>query len=187
MKNQSKTDLKSFSSTTFNKEANYFIIILWYFVNALFVRASWNPFIGLKINLLKLFGAKIGKGIILKNNVTIKYPWKLTIGDNVWIGENVWIDNLDHVKIGDNVCISQGALLLTGNHDYKKISFDYRNAPIIIEEGVWIGAKSVVCPGVIAHSHSILTVGSVATHDMNPYTIYQGNPATPIRNRIINS
>ena len=94
---------------------------------------------------------------------------------------------MDNVTISDNACISQGALLLTGNHDYKKTSFDYKNAPIIIEEGVWIGAKSVVCPGVTAHSHSILTVGSIATHNMEPYTIYQGNPATPIRKRIINS
>ena len=178
--------LSSFSPSNFEKDAGLLKITMWYFVNALFVRASWNPFMKIKILLLKAFGAKIGKGLVIKNNVTIKFPWKLTIGNDVWIGENAWIDNLDKVIIADNVCISQGALLLTGNHDYKKTSFDYRNAPIVIEEGVWIGAKSIVCPGVTAHSHSILTVGSIATHNMNPYTIYQGNPATAIRKRIIN-
>lgn len=180
-----KVNLNSFNTGEFNKGAGRIKIIFWYFVNALIVRASWNPFMGVKILLLKLFGAKIGKNLIIKNNVCIKFPWKLTIGDNVWIGEQVWIDNLDYVTIENNVCISQGALLLTGNHDYTLTSFDYRNAPITIEDGAWIGAKSVVCPGVIVKSHAILTVGSIATKNMNPYKIYQGNPAVEIRNRIL--
>lgn len=180
-----KMDLSSFTSVPFDKGATSFKIVIWYFINALLVRASWNPFMAIKILLLKLFGAKIGKNLVLKNNVIIKYPWKLTIGNNVWIGENAWIDNLDKVTIEDNVCISQGALLLTGNHDYTKSTFDYRNAPIILKEGVWIGAKSVVCPGVTAHSHAILTVGSIATHNLEAFIIYQGNPAKPIRKRII--
>uniref|UniRef100_UPI003AEF68CA WcaF family extracellular polysaccharide biosynthesis acetyltransferase n=1 Tax=Phocaeicola plebeius TaxID=310297 RepID=UPI003AEF68CA len=136
--------------------------------------------------LLRIFGAKIGKNVIIKNNVGIKFPWKITIGDNVWLGEYVWIDNIDKVEIENDVCISQGALLLTGNHDYTKPTFNYRNAPIYIEEGAWIGAKTVVCPGVKVHSHAILTVGSIATKDLETYSIYQGNPAVKIRNRIIN-
>lgn len=150
------------------------------------MRASWNPFMGIKILLLRVFGAKIGKRFVLKNNVIIKFPWKLSIGDDVWIGENVWIDNLDKVIIGNNVCISQGALLLTGNHDYTASTFDYMNSPITIEEGAWIGAKAVVCPGVKVHSHAILTVGSVATKNMDAYGIYQGNPAEKIRIRKLN-
>lgn len=180
-----KVELDKFSIGNFNKGACYLKIILWYFVNALIVRASWNPFMGIKIFLLRAFGAKIGKRLVIKNNVCIKYPWKLIIGDNVWLGENCWIDNLDYVTIGNDVCISQGALLLTGNHDYTIPSFDYRNAPINIEDGVWIGAKTIVCPGVTAKSHSVLTVGSIATKNMIEYGIYQGNPAKQIRTRII--
>lgn len=125
--------LSSFNTGNFNKGAGFIKQTLWYFVNALFVRASWNPFMGIKVFFLKLFGAKIGKGLVIKNNVNIKFPWKLTLGNDVWLGENAWIDNLDEVIIGNNVCISQGALLLTGNHDYTLSTFDYRNAPIIIE------------------------------------------------------
>ena len=180
-----EVELEKFSTGNFDKGASSLKIILWYFVNALIVRASWNPFMGIKILLLKVFGAKIGKGLVIKNNVCIKFPWKLAIGDNVWLGENCWIDNLDYVTIGNNVCISQGALLLTGNHDYTLFSFDYRNAPIVVEDGAWIGAKTVVCPGVTAKSHSILTVGSIATKDIESYGIYQGNPARKIRERII--
>lgn len=176
--------LDTFSTGNFDKGAGFIKQTLWYFVNVLFVRASWNPFMGIKIALLKAFGAKIGKGLVIKNNVCIKFPWKLTIGDYVWLGENCWIDNLDKVTIGNHVCISQGALLLTGNHDYTLTSFDYRNGPIVIEDGAWIGAKSVVCPKVIIHSHAILTVGSIATKDMEEYKIYQGNPAKFVRQRI---
>ena len=180
-----KVNLETFSTYNFNKGANKLKIVIWYVVNALFVRASWNPFMGIKVFFLKLFGAKIGKGLVIKNNVNIKFPWKLTLGNDVWLGENAWIDNLDEVIIGNNVCISQGALLLTGNHDYTLSTFDYRNAPIIIEDGAWIGAKTVVCPGIKVKSHAILTVGSTATKNMEAYGIYQGNPALKIRTRNI--
>lgn len=179
-------NLNVFTTGAFNKGAGKLKIASWYFINALLIRASWNPFMKIKILLLKSFGAKIGKGLVIKNNVNIKFPWKLTLGNNVWLGENTWIDNLDEVKIGNNVCISQGALLLTGNHDYTLSTFDYRNAPITIEDGAWIGAKTVVCPGVKVKSHAILTVGSIATKEMEAYSIYQGNPAQKIRMREIN-
>ena len=179
------TQLSSFSNKKFTKGAGFLKQTIWYFINALFVRASWNPFMGIKIFFLKLFGAKIGKGLVIKNNVNIKFPWKLTLGNPVWLGENAWIDNLDEVIIGNIVFISQVSLLLTGNHDYTLSTFDYRNAPIIIEDGAWIGAKTVVCPGVKVESHAILTVGSTATRTMEAYGIYQGNPAQKIRTRNI--
>lgn len=177
--------LSAFDGSKFDKGAGFLKTVLWYFVNALIVRASWNPFMGIKVTLLRAFGAKIGKGICIKNNIIVKSPWNLTIGDNCWIGEYCWIDNIDKVVIGNNVCISQGALLLTGNHDYKDYSMPYRNAPIKIEDGAWIGAKTTVCPGVTVHQNAILTVGSVATKDMEENGIYQGNPAAKIRERKI--
>jgi putative colanic acid biosynthesis acetyltransferase WcaF len=157
--------------------------LIWIICNAFFLKNSWFVFMKFKVFLLRSFGAKIGKGIVIKTNVNIKFPWKLVIGNDVWIGEGVWIDNLDKVTIGNDVCISQGALLLTGNHDYNSSSFDYRNEPIWIENGVWIGAKSVVCPGVVCEKESILTVGSVATKGLESFGIYQGNPALLIRKR----
>ena len=87
------------------------------------------------------------------------------------------------VDIGDNVSISQGAMLLTGNHDYTLSSFPYRLGEIVIEEGSWIGAQSTVCPGVTCRSHSILTVNSVATKDLAAWSINAGNPAKYMRSR----
>ncbi len=159
--------------------------IVWYFVNVLFFVSHIFPFSGLKIRLLQLFGSKVGVGVMIKPGVNIKYPWKLVIGDYSWIGEDVWIDNLEQVIIGSNACISQGALLLTGNHDYKKSSFDLITGEITLEDGVWIGAKSIVGPGVRCGSHSILAVGSFTSKDLDAYGIYQGNPAVKIRNREI--
>ncbi|NJB83251.1 WcaF family extracellular polysaccharide biosynthesis acetyltransferase [Wenyingzhuangia aestuarii] len=178
-----KTSLANFNNSNFDKQAGKFKWFIWMLVNAIVFKPSWIPFMGVKVNLLKLFGAHLGEGLVIKPSVYIKFPWKLKVGNHVWIGENVWIDNLDEVTIGDNVCISQGALLLTGNHDYTLSTFDYKNAPIVLEEGVWVGAKSVVCPGVICKSHSILAVGSIATKELESYTIYQGNPAKEVRKR----
>lgn len=179
-----KVNNSSFNNDWYKIEKNKGIIVLWYFVNILlFV----NPLIfvsSFKVVLLRIFGAKIGRGVIIKPNVNIKYPWKLSIGDYTWIGERVWIDNLAPVNIGHHVCISQGAMLLTGNHNYKKTTFDLIVREITLEDGVWIGAKSTVCPGIKCQSHSILTVGSVATKDLEAYSIYQGNPAKKIKDRI---
>ncbi|MFI3305854.1 MAG: WcaF family extracellular polysaccharide biosynthesis acetyltransferase [Rikenellaceae bacterium] len=180
-----RVDIASFSANNFEKGAGVAKRLLWFVVNALIVRAAWNPQMGVKLLLLRLFGAEIGRGVVIKDRVNIKSPWQLIVGDNVWLGEGIWIDNLDRVTIGSNVCISQGALLLTGNHDYTSRNFDYRNGAITLEDGVWIGARSIVCPGVRAQSHSILTVGSVATSNLAPYAIYQGNPATKLRTREI--
>ena len=159
--------------------------LLWYYTSCIFFKSGIFPIYSLKRFLLRLFGGRIGKRVLIKPYVNIKYPWFLEIGDHTWIGENVWIDNLCNVKIGSNVCISQGAYLLTGNHDYKSQSFDLIVKDIIIEDGVWIGAKSTVCPGVTCKSHSLLSVGSVATKNLEEFTIYQGNPAISIKERIV--
>ena len=89
------------------------------------------------------------------------------------------------MRIGSNVCISQGAMLLTGNHDYKRASFDLMARPITIEDGVWIGARALICPGVTVASHSVVTAGSVLSDDTEPYGIYRGNPAVKVRSRHI--
>lgn len=179
------TDLSAFSTGDFDKGAGKLKQAFWYLMNALFVRASWNPAMGIKIWLLRRFGAKIGKGLVIKNNVCVKFPWKLTIGDNVWLGEGCWLDNLDTITIGSNVCVSQGALLITGNHDYTQTSFPYRNAPITVEDGAWIGARAIVTAGVTVATHSVLTVGAIVTKNTEPYGIYQGNPAKLIKQRAI--
>lgn len=180
-----KTDLSRYDNGWYRTGAGKIKMALWYFTNVLFFINPLNPVSGLKVMLLRLFGARVGKGVVIKPSVNIKYPWFLEIGDHTWIGENVWIDNLAKVKIGSNCCLSQGSMLLCGNHNYKKSSFDLIVKPIILEDGSWVGARSTVCPGVRLRTHSILTVDSVATETLEAYSLYKGNPAVKIRERNI--
>lgn len=180
-----KADLSRYDNSWYQTGAGRFKMVMWYFVNAWFIACRWNPSSTLRVRLLRLFGARIGKGVVIKPSVNVKYPWNLSIGDYSWIGEGVWIDNLVQVTVGSNACISQGAMLLCGNHNFKKTTFDLMIDPIIIEDGAWVGAQSTVCPGVTMHSHSVLAVGSVASRDLLPYSIYRGNPAVKVGERVL--
>lgn len=180
-----KVQKENFNNSWYKPGKSRFIQLLWYFVNQFIFQNYLFPFYGLKKKILTLFGAKIGKRFIIKPNVNIKYPWRLKCGDFVSLGEGVWIDNLTDVMLDNNVTISQGAYLCCGNHDYKSENFDLMVGSIQLKEGVWIGAKAVVGPGVIAESHTILTLNSVALQNLEKYSIYQGNPAIKIRDRVI--
>ncbi len=157
----------------------------WYIINALIFDSWLCPCSRIKITLLRLFGAKVGDGVVIKPRVNIKHPWRLIVGDYVWIGEGVWIDNLARVVVGSNVCISQGALLLTGSHDYKNLTFQLILGEIHLSDGVWIAAKVVVCPGVRCARNAVVTVGSVLRKDAEVAGVYAGNPAILVRQRII--
>ena len=178
-----KTRLDQFDNSDY-RPGHWLARVLWVLVAGLFLQ-TWFPWpSALKRTLLRLFGANIGRGVVLKPRVTIKYPWKLAVGDHCWIGENVWIDNLGQVTLGNHCCLSQGALLLCGNHDYKKSTFDLIVGDITLEDGVWIGARASVGPGVTCGSHSMLAMGSIATQDIQARMIYRGNPATKIKARL---
>ena len=178
-----KVQNNSFNNSWYKPGGSFFKRALWYWVNDVYFNSYLFPSSGFKVFLLRSFGANVGKGVVIKPKVNIKNPWRLSIGDYTWIGEEVWIDNLEDVNIGANCCVSQGAMLLTGNHDFTKPTFDLIAKPIILEDGSWVGAKSVVCPGVNFGSHAILTVGSIATKNLEPYSINQGNPAIKIKVR----
>lgn len=181
-----ETDLSIYTTGNFKVNAGPFKRALWYLINIIFFQNPFNPSSSLKVILLRMFGAVIGHGVNIKPSVNIKYPWKLIIGDYTWIGEKAWIDNLDKVTIGNNCCISQGAMLLCGNHNFSKPGFDLMVKPIVLENGAWIGAYAVVAPGVTCKSHAVLAVNSVATKDLEPFSIYQGNPAVKVKDRVIN-
>jgi putative colanic acid biosynthesis acetyltransferase WcaF len=182
-----KTDLSNYTALPYRPGASVALRAIWFVSNAVIMQAAWMPLSGLRVMLLRWFGARIGKGVVIKPSVNIKYPWRLRIGDYSWIGEKVWIDNLENVEIGAHVCISQGAVLLCGNHNYKKAGFDLIAKPITLEDGVWIGAGAMVTGGVHCASHSVLAVMSVASSNLKAYTIYRGNPAVEVAQREIDA
>ena len=175
---------KDFDTKDFKIGASKFKLFCWYFTNIFLFQSGLIPASNVLVFILRLFGAKIGKEVRIKPCIFVRYPWKLEVGDYTWLAD-CYIDNLDWVRIGKNCCISQKAVLITGNHDYKKSSFDLIVKPIILEKGSWVGASAKVCPGITLSEHSILTLGAVATKDLEPYTIYQGNPAVAVKKREI--
>jgi putative colanic acid biosynthesis acetyltransferase WcaF len=158
--------------------------LLWYLIGSPLVESYWLPVSSVKVRILKLFGANIGKGVRIKTGVRIKFPWRLTVGNYVWIGEDTWIDNIAPVIIEDHVCLSQGVYLCTGNHDWNHCDFKLIPAPIHIQESSWIAAKSIIGPGVTIGKGAVLTLGSVTGKSLEANIIYSGNPAQPIKKRI---
>lgn len=163
--------------------AGKFKEILWYGVKILFFLSSVPYPSGFKSKLLVLFGAKIGKGVVIKPRVNIHFPWKLEVGDHVWIGEEAFLLNFELLSIGNNVCISQRAFLCGGNHDYKQPSMPYRNGPIVLENGCWVGANVFVGPNVVIGTDTIVCAGSVITQTLENNGIYKGNPVVFLKNR----
>jgi len=157
--------------------------VFWYVVSALLFETCLLPFGRLKPPLLRLFGAKLGRGVVIKPGVKIKFPWRLTTGDHVWIGEKVWIDNLAEVTLGSHVCLSQGAYLCTGSHDHRSRGFDLVTRPITVGDGAWIAARAILLPGCKVGANTIVGAGSVASGDIPPEVLAAGNPATIVRPR----
>ncbi len=133
-----------------------------------------------KVFLLRLFGARVGRGIVLKPRVNIHFPWKLEIGDFTWIGEEVFILNFEPVTIGSHVCISQRAFLCAGNHNARDPAFSYMNAPISVGDGAWIGACSFIAPNIKIGSEALICAGSIVTSHVGSNSVFSGNPAAQI-------
>lgn len=160
---------------------------LWYLTKLVFFTNGFRWPSALKRRLLRLFGADIGTGVLIAPRVNIHMPWKLSIGDDVWIGEDVMLLDLERIEIGSNSCISQRAFLCTGNHDYKRETFDYNGLPIRLGDGTWIGASSFVGPGVSTGIDTVVSAGSVVVDDLPAGHICAGNPCVPVRPRVFDA
>ena len=178
----SSVSLAAFDNSGFSRGRSGFEEALWLLIQWLFV-SSWIPGSAHRRWLLRLFGAHIGKGVRIKPRVRVKFPWRLSIGDDTWLGEGVWIDNLAEIKIGANCCISQDSYLCTGSHDWTKPAFNLVTKPVTIEDESWVCSRAAVAPGVKIGRGAVLTIGSLATSDLKPWTVYQGVPARRLRSR----
>ena len=173
-----KQNLKDYTlPKNWNRGKKIFFEIFWIVFFKPIMSSSLPGTIWRKCILL-LFGAKLGKGIRLSYGLKVKFPWKLIIGNYCWIGEDAWIDNLEKVHISDNVCISQGVYFCTGNHNYKKSTFDLISKPILIESNVWIGAKAIIGPGYSIGKSSVVTLGSVVKENIPPNCLFNNGEKT---------
>lgn len=158
--------------------------MLWYTIKVVFFLSAIPYPSKFKVFLLKAFGAKIGKGLVIKPRVNIHFPWKLVVGDNCWIGEEVFFLNFELLTIGNNVCISQKVFVCGGNHDYKDPTMPYRNGVIVLEDGSWVGAASFVGPNVKIGINTIVSVGSIVTKSLPENGVFSnGNPLQLVKER----
>ncbi|HYS63466.1 MAG TPA: DapH/DapD/GlmU-related protein [Paraburkholderia sp.] len=158
------------------------IELVWFVVEACVINNKLLPFSSVRVALLRLFGARIGTGCRFVHPLRVKAPWNLQVGDKCWFGVDVWIYNQAPIRIGSNVCISQGTFLTAGSHDMST-TMDLRVAPIVIEDGVWITSKCVVQMGVTIGRSAVVTPLSVVHRSLEPEGVYGGNPCRFIRKR----
>ncbi|MEM5312196.1 putative colanic acid biosynthesis acetyltransferase [Paraburkholderia sp. JHI869] len=152
----------------------------WYLVETCVLDNRLLPLSALRVGLLRLFGAKVGEGCRLVHPMRVKAPWNLEMGDNCWIGVDVWIYNQAPIRIGSNVCISQGAFLSAGSHDMRT-NMDLHVEPIVIEDGAWVSSKCVVQMGVTIGRSAVVTPLSVVHRSLEAGGVYGGNPCRFIR------
>lgn len=174
-------DLSRYDNSDFSRGAPAWKEALWLLVRGLFFQTlvPWPSRV--RVALLRTFGARVGRGVVVRANVNISFPWRLTIGDHVWIGEDVGILSLAGVTIESNVCISQRAYLCTGSHDYRREDFKLVTRPITVRTGSWVAAAAFVAAGVEIGAGAVVTAGSVVTRDVPPHTLVRGNPAEVIK------
>lgn len=158
-------DLGAYQNRGYSAGRGLIVRTMWYYISLIFFESSWFPFSKLKSLILRRFGADIGRGLVLHPNVRIKYPWKLTVGDNCWIGREAWIDNLDQVTLESDVCISQSAYLCTGSHDHKSRTFDLKTGPITIKHGSWVCCRAVVLGGATLERMTLVPAGHVYSRE----------------------
>ena len=157
--------LADFEGRGYDKGRSKLVQALWFATLCLVFYRWWCPK-ALRPKLLRLFGAQVGARPFIRHRVRVLWPWKLTLGDDVWLGEDVWILNLEPVEIGHDTCLSQGVFLCTGSHDPKSPSFEYANAPITVEPCVWLATQALVLAGVTIGEGSVIGARSLVTRDV---------------------
>ena len=162
------------------------VVQLWWLVQDTLFRWSPQFLYGWRRFLLRMFGARIGTGVLIRPTVRVTYPWKIGIGNYSWIGDDVVLYSLDEIEIGSHTVISQSSYICTGSHDFTKPAFDIYGQKIKIGDQVWISTDVFVAPGVEIGQGSVVGVRSTVLKDLPPGKICYGSPARPIKDRVVN-
>ena len=157
---------------------------LWMLVQSVLFGCSPQPMYGWRRWLLRCFGAKIGKGVLIRPTARVTYPWKVEIGDYAWIGDHAVVYSLGFISIGSNAVISQRSYLCSGTHDYAVSTFDMIVQPIYIGDEAWVAADTFIAPGVTIGKGTVIGARSSVFKDMPSHMICVGNPCRPIRPRL---
>ncbi|MEJ0099910.1 MAG: putative colanic acid biosynthesis acetyltransferase [Pseudomonadota bacterium] len=157
--------------------------LLWGMAYWLLFRTSPRPLHAWRSTLLRCFGAHIGRNCHIYPRVRIWAPWNLRCGDVVAIADEADIYNAWRITLGSHATISQQAYLCTASHDIDDAAFPMTGAPIDIAEHAWVCARATVLPGVKLQPGAVLALASVATRDLDAWSVYAGIPARFCRRR----
>jgi putative colanic acid biosynthesis acetyltransferase WcaF len=171
--------LRGFTGAGYDKGRSLPVQAAWFAALHLFFVKWWFP-ARLRPVLLRAFGARVGRRVLIRRGVRIHWPWKLDIGDDVWVGEDAWILNLEPVTIGSDVCVSQAALLCTGSHLRRSATFEFDNGPVRLEPGSWVAARAVVLRGVTVGRDAVVGAGAVAHQDLAPGSVLVARGASAV-------
>lgn len=159
--------------------------VAWWLVKCAFFETNLPWPSRFKAMLLRAFGAQVGEGLCLRPRVNIHFPWKLTIGEHCWIGERCELLNLEQITLEAHVALGHDVYLAAASHDTSSRSMRYANQPIFIGRGTWVASRAFVGPGVTIGAGAVVGAGSVVVHDVGRGAFVAGNPARPIRPRVI--
>jgi putative colanic acid biosynthesis acetyltransferase WcaF len=157
--------------------------LLWAVVQGTLFRGSFHTWYGFRRRLLLMFGARLHPVTRIRRTVRIECPWNLTMGEDSSAGDRAILYCLGPVTIGRRVSISQHAHLCAGSHDHTRPDLPLTRPPITLGDDCWIAADAFVGPGVTVGRGAILGARGCAFKDLEPWTIYGGNPARPIGKR----
>jgi putative colanic acid biosynthesis acetyltransferase WcaF len=173
--------LRDFDNSRFDRGAPLWKEALWLAVKCLFFLNPLPWPSELRVALLRAFGARVGEGVVVRAQVNVTFPWRLSVGDHVWLGEEVLILSLAPVTLESDVCLSQRAFLCTGSHDFRAPKFDLVTKPITVRSGSWVAAQAFIAPGVEIGAGSMVAAGSVVLEDVSPGVLVAGNPAAVVK------
>ena len=147
--------------------------------------AAWTPpfFNPWRAALLRLFGAKIAPTARIAASARIWYPANLEMGEQACIGPRVDCYAMARITLGPYALASHGAHLCAGTHDIDDPNFQLKAAPIVLGARSWVAAQAFVGPGVTLGEGAVLGAHGVAFGDLEPWTVYIGNPTREVRKR----
>jgi putative colanic acid biosynthesis acetyltransferase WcaF len=158
--------------------------LAWSIVWALLYRPSPRPFHAWRAFLLRCFGATLGPNCHFYPKSRIWAPWNLVCADGASLGDEAEIYNPSPISMGSHAIVSQQAYICGATHDYNDPAFPLISFPMSVGAYAWVCARASVSPGVNVGEGAVLGLGSVATRDLDPWTVYAGVPAKPIKRRV---
>jgi len=182
---KSWVDLRQYDPAQHDRGKPSWIVILWWLLQGICFPLTLHNFNGFRVWLLRVFGAKIGQGVVIRPTARFTYPWKIAVGDYSWIGDDVVLYSIDRINIGNHCVISQKSYLCTGSHDHSDRSFGLITSPINIGNGVWLASDCFVAAGVAIGANSIVGARSSVFSNIAAEQIAWGSPCVSKRSRII--